>query len=123
MFANRALLKIIFAVNVRGKTATKCGFHRPRDDWRPPAIGFDTLPQLLKSDTRLAPYQAGSRIPCEDLIHGRHVQHNPATIQGGIVITFPCTTRSDSESCFLCQVKDLKNFFGAGGVEAIGWRT
>jgi hypothetical protein len=56
-------------------------------------LGFDALPQFFKRDARFCADYAGGGIPFEDLIHGRHVEHDSATVQSCVVIAATSATR------------------------------
>ena len=109
MLADRTYPKIIFPMDIRGKTAAQRGLHRARDDRGPPPIRFDFLPQLFERDAGLASHQAGSWFPFDDLVHAGHIEYDPAAVEGSVVITEPRAARSDGQPVFLGKLKGFIN--------------
>src|SRR5581483_771307 len=123
MLADGAHLEIIFSMNVRGETSAQGCEHRTGNDRRPPTLRLDVLPELLKRDARLGSYLTGNRIPVNNFIHARHVEHDAASVERGVIVTAPRAACSNGESGVFCKLKSLGNFFRAFRFEDVSRRA
>ncbi len=95
VLTDRPFLVIVLAVDVGGQAAAERGLHCARDDRRPPAFRLDALPELFKRDPGLAAHPARRRIPFEDLVHARKIDHDPATVECRVIIASACAAGGD----------------------------
>ena len=98
VLAERAGAPVVLAVDVRRRRAAQRHRHRAGNHWRPPAIGERRAPELRDGHAWLAGDDAALRVPGEDAVHARGIEHNRVAIQRGVAIAVSATTQPDADA-------------------------